>query len=213
MPNNKINLKEDISHPKKNIPSKNSKNIIVSSQPIVKDPDITENQETEEVTLAPSHKLVIKPINDLEESKIDQPLKLDSDNLVESNDVNQPLNDQIVVQVEETKQENSSNTSNNQVASLDLSAELQKTDQKKAESDETDHEIKNQLTEKSIPVDVVSDLINSKTYFLPIKTFTRRKNKQFFIVSLVAIIIILFLWVEIALYYNLITFFNLKSIF
>ena len=130
MPNNKINLKEDISHPKKNIPSKNSKNIIVSSQPIVKDPDITENQETEEVTLAPSHKLVIKPINDLEESKIDQPLKLDSDNLVESNDVNQPLNDQIVVQVEETKQENSSNTSNNQVASLDLSAELQKTDQK-----------------------------------------------------------------------------------
>ncbi len=180
MPNNKINLKEDISHPKKNIPSKNSKNIIVSSQPIVKDPDITENQETEEVTLAPSHKLVIKPINDLEESKIDQPLKLDSDNLVESNDVNQPLNDQIVVQVEETKQENSSNTSNNQVASLDLSAELQKTDQKKAESDETDHEIKNQLTEKSIPVDVVSDLINSKTYFLPTKLPLKCVNESVF---------------------------------
>lgn len=210
MPNNKINLKEDVSRPKKIIPSKNSKNIIVSSQPIVKDPDIMENQTTEEVTLVPSHKLVINPINDLEESKIDQPLKIDSDNLTEPNNVNQSLDDQAVVLDEEIKQENSSNS---QVASLDLSAELQKTDQKKIQSDETDHEIKHQLVEKSIPVDVVADLINSKTYFLPIKTLTRRKNKQFFIISLVAVIIILFLWLEIALYYHLITLFNLKSIF
>ncbi len=208
MSNDKINLKQDISHPKKNIPSKTSKNIIVSTQSMVKDPDVMENQINDETIPTPSHKLVIEPINNIEEeSKVDQVNKFKVDNSDLSSEFNQSVNNQII-EDEKTKDQDTSH----QVASLDLSAELKQVDQKITQSNPI-HELKTRSTEKKIKSDVVTDLINSKVYFLPIETLIKRKNKRFFIISLISIIVILFLWLELALYYNLIVFFNLKSIF
>jgi len=232
MPKKKINFMQDVSSPKQRVPSATSKNIIVSSQPIVKDQDIKEEPDKKLGDFTQSHKLVIQPLSDEASLKSDELLPdsaLHLDQVPKKDDLlTVQSQDTTPAVINLTDNDQPENKTTKPQASLDLSSQINQlksetvidkklpidsktedlTNEEKItnEDDSRDKSSVDQIYQKTL-----EDLINSKTYFLPIKVY--QQNRKVLVITFLSLIIIVFLWLEIALYYRLITFVGFKSLF
>jgi hypothetical protein len=233
MPNKKINFKKDVSPPKDRIPSATSKNIIVSSKPIVQDQDILPDTKEALRDFSQSHKLVIQPLSDNASLKPDEILTSEALNL----DQNLKKDDLPSPQMAEsslasTSQNDTASIKNlsESPASLDLSNQInqlrnqtsndQSTPSSVNEKIENEASIEENKTEKTnqdkknndqIYQKTLEDLIDSKTYFLPIKV--NQQNRKILIITFIVLVVVVFLWLELALYYKIITLSGFKSVF
>lgn len=198
----------DVSKPGSTKPSPTSKNIIIKSTPVINDPMVLSDADedgTEQIKGAPPlektlrKSLTINPLHpDLkpeeaenkDQEELEEPLedhtkpleKVDSD--IQPEEENK---DQEKDQEEQTKPSGDNLISRKQV--VDNSSTKQ--DQLKDDQEEKhDREI--------------TELINSKEYFLPINQRIKKHNKIIYLVGLIMVIVLIIIWFVLALRYGLI---------
>lgn len=166
----------DVAHPNKSAPAQNSKSVIVSNRPMLKDPMVVD-QEDPEITASdksqPPAKSVDKVSTTTREEQTIPSTKEESPS-VEPIEPDKPTD--VDTKAEDTTKPEESDNDTAQENQLEIDA-----------SKEAEHEA------------AVQKLSESKKYFLPINAVEQRKSKQFVILGIVVSIILALAWVNIAL--------------
>ncbi|MEK7599717.1 MAG: hypothetical protein AAB462_01645 [Patescibacteria group bacterium] len=183
----------DVAHPNKSAPSQNSKSVIVSNRPMLKDPMVIDQEDLEITTLEEK-----KPESTITEiaaiAAADKPAKPE-DKPAEDKDAKE---DEPQPEKEEPKPEPAKP---DKIA--DPVADDTKTDETDTKEEDQDTAPENQLdidaSKEAEHEAAVQKLSESKKYFLPINAVEQRKSKQFVILGVVLSVILALAWVNIAL--------------
>lgn len=183
----------DVAHPNKSAPSQNSKSVIVSSRPMLKDPMVVDQEDLEITAIEEK-----KPESTITEiaaiAAADKPAKTED----------KPADDK---DAKDAKPETAKEEPNPEPAEPDKS-ESSADDEVKTDETDAKEEDKDTAPENQLDIDAskeaeheaaVQKLSDSKKYFLPINAVEQRKSKQFVILGIVLSVILALAWVNIAL--------------
>lgn len=217
----------DVARPGKTAPSGNSKSVIVSNRPIMKDPMVVEDTvaDEEKVTVKPSES-VIAPLSDSSEDKIkptkpdeesDEPkLKKEDDKktiavLANEAAVKKEESDETETKPEVDDEPSEPTTEPEEVKAPDTAEDAKPEDNKSDISTDENDTSKTvtevdaeELAEKEKHDAAIQKLIDSKQYNLPINSVEKRRSKRVVIFGILLSILLIAAWVDIALDANII---------
>jgi archaellum component FlaD/FlaE len=179
----------DVAHPNKSAPSQNSKSVIVSNRPMLKDPMVVDQEDQEITTIEEK-----KPESTITEiaaiAAADKPAE-EEERPADKDDKPEPAK-------EESKPEPAKEAEPN-----DSAPEEPKADEADTKEQDKDTAPENQLdidaSKEAEHEAAIQKLSESKKYFLPINAVEQRKSKQFVILGIVLSVILALAWVDIAL--------------
>lgn len=212
----------DVAAPSTTLPSPNSRSIIVSHGSIVKDNTIVEDGEEETTnnnqpfsSLSGNKKLTIQPLSDF---KLDPEPKVEEKPSVEASDTlstEVSVDDKPIGEAEEIGEDKTEEASDdNKVEVKTDSDHTDEVDQnqttKSMTSTETEDSDKSADDEKSIQEkeaekakaeheQVLDELVENKSYFLPINSVKIKRNQRIVLLGLGICIILIIVWLDIAL--------------
>lgn len=168
----------DVSPSEKTAPSPNSKNVIVSSRPTIKDTTI-KSDDLDKTPSSLNHKINIQPISIIN----NQPPEVDPQENSKVEKVDQELTDKNIEQKP---------LNNYKYEKIDIAQSIG-TNINQANQD------KKKIDEMIALNNKQDEMIDSKTYFLPINSVRNKKNKKFVILGAVLIVILMFIWLDVSL--------------
>ncbi len=211
----------DISKPGTVKPPLNSKNIIVKSMPIIKDPMVLDDQENEDQQLSGppplrmglNRKLNIEPIHnnlvdqDEKEEIKNEDVQLDKiDDQEKENKITEEDTPKIIKATEMTQKgqnlsllqqpslENNKNETTNEEKAVGLIQREQVNEDSSTKQQQLEEDKKKKHDQE------INNLILSKKYFLPFNKTQRRKNRRILIATGIILgIILILVWLDLAL--------------
>ncbi len=211
----------DISKPGTVKPPLNSKNIIVKSMPIIKDPMVLDDQENEDQQLSGppplrmglNRKLNIEPIHnnlvdqDEKEEIKNEDVQLDKiDDQEKENKITDEDTPKIIKATEMTQKgqnlsllqqpslENNKNETTNEEKAVGLIQREQVNEDSSTKQQQLEEDKKKKHDQE------INNLILSKKYFLPFNKTQRRKNRRILIATGIILgIILILVWLDLAL--------------
>ncbi len=209
---NKKNIM-DVSKPGTIKPATNSKNIIIKSTPIIKDPMVLDDQDDQSQLSGPpplkmglNKKLNIEPIHDdlkdqeekIEVKNEENDESTDQESVVKEDEVSQEKPEKESLEKPddneaELKEENLKNNEDSKGIpdGLIQRKQVNEDSQTKQEQLEEDKQKQHDLT--------INNLILSKKYFLPFNKTQKAKNKRILILGIILGLILILIWLDLAL--------------
>ncbi len=208
----------DVAHPDKTPPSPNSKSVIITNRPILKDPMVVDEASKEKVDPAPKKTVTREKLID----PVTEPLSHDG-----------PAKAPSIAQLAEAAAEK--DKTNKAAAKPETKDEKPTEDEKpepeaaeKTEADEedddsgsTDRPDEAKVNDKELEAraaaeakreDAIEKLVDSKQYFLPINSVEKRRSQRFVALGILLSILLILAWADIALDAGLIQISGIKPV-
>jgi hypothetical protein len=200
----------DVSHPGQSAPADNSKSVIVSSRPILKDPMMVDEDApqaidpTEDSLAKVSNKSGAQPLTApvLEAKEPDENETVAPTEDAEAAD--EPAKPAEPLESSESPTPPAETEDKSDEANTEEAATPPNEDKTKLPKAETDQEIQRQAA--------VNKLIDDKKYYLPINTVEKRRSRRFVLIGIILSLLLALAWVDIALDAGLIQLNNVKPV-
>ncbi len=174
----KILTLTDVSPSRNTVPSPNSKNVIITNHPTIKDNTI-KSDDLDKESSSLNHKINIQPINMINDKSPD--VVPEEKKLVEKNE--QPIVNETTGSISPDKP---------QYETINIA--------KDADTNiNQDNQDKKKIDEQIALNNKQDELIDLKKYFLPINSVRNKKNKKFLILGVVLIIVLMLVWLDVSL--------------
>lgn len=184
----------DVTEPGKSAPAANSKSVIVSNRPIMKDPMVVkedqklDDKDSKKITGRTSGKTVIQPLSASKTEAESNKPKLDKDKTIA--ELAEEAADRDRAKKAKTEPEEALLTGANQ-------PEVDAEDGKPADPTPKKTDV---IEAEKVKHDAsVQALVESKQYFLPINAVEQRKSKRFIVLGIVFSLLLVAAWANIAL--------------
>ncbi len=184
----------DVAHESQSAPSSSSRPIIVTNRPVLRDPmisnEIQSDKNTKELALQPPGKHKLQPSVTPEPVQSEQTWE----------DLSEPKTEPEATAPLETATVASAGTLPNKNEPAETSLTVEASDTEAVATKETEHDSK------------VQKLVDTKQYFLPINTIEKRRSKRFVALGILLSFLLAVAWVDISLDAGLIRLHGIKPL-
>ncbi len=216
----------DIAHPNKSAPAQNSKSVIVTNRPMLKDPmvvdDTTKAEKPAEIETLATASSKTPPTGD-DNKPTETEIKPSNNTITEIAAIAAADKSDKAVKDDKPEPEPEADKPEAEAPKTkDVSPAADKSDEAKPDADaKSDPDAKQATPEDPIEIEdtkaaeheaEVQKLSESKKYFLPINAVEQRRSKQFVILGVVLSIVLALAWADIALDAALIKIPNVKPV-